>query len=276
MGEVYKLKDLKLDRIVAGKIVRRDRRDGAASPAFLQEARAMALFSDRRIVRIFEFRDGDPALIVMEHVEGFELGRIGPSLEFAQRARVLAEVCDAVHHAHGLGIQHRDLKPSNIMVDAALLPRILDFGLSAGDPRKGHLKGTVRYIAPEQLDPSQPIDARTDVYALGVILYELLAGRPPYEGGSDQEIVDAIRAGAAAAADRDRSAHSRAAPGDRAEGHGDGSPVSGTRPRRTWRSICAGSSPAVRCSRARRSTRRHSGAAPAPISSTSPSGCSSG
>jgi hypothetical protein len=194
MGEVYKLKDLKLDRIVAGKIVRPDRRMSGVA-GFLQEAKAMALFSDRRIVRIFEFRDGDPALIVMEHVEGFELGRIGPSLEFAQRARVLAEICDAVHHAHGLGIQHRDLKPSNIMVDAALLPRILDFGLSAGDPHKGHLKGTVRYIAPEQLDPSQPIDARTDVYALGVILYELLAARPPYEGGSDQEIVDAIRAG---------------------------------------------------------------------------------
>ena len=194
MGEVYKLKDLKLDRIVAGKIVRPDRgMSGVAG--FLQEAKAMALFSDRRIVRIFEFRDGDPALIVMEHVEGFELGRIGPSLEFAQRARVLAEICDAVHHAHGLGIQHRDLKPSNIMVDAALLPRILDFGLSAGDPHKGHLKGTVRYIAPEQLDPSQPIDARTDVYSLGVILYELLAARPPYVGGSDQEIVDAIRAG---------------------------------------------------------------------------------
>jgi hypothetical protein len=192
MGEVYKLRDLTLDRIVAGKIVRRDRRvPGMAD--FLHEARAMALFSDRRIVRIFEFRDGDPAVIVMEYVEGFELGRIGPSLEFAQRARVLAEVCDAVHHAHGLGIQHRDLKPSNIMVDAALLPRILDFGLSAGDPRKGHLKGTVRYIAPEQLDPSQPIDARTDVYALGVICYELLSGRPPYDGASDQEIVAAIR-----------------------------------------------------------------------------------
>jgi serine/threonine protein kinase len=194
MGEVYKLKDLALDRIVAGKIVRRDQRTAGVA-GFLREARALALFSDPRIVRIFEFREGEPALIVMEHVEGFELGRIGPSLEFAQRARVLAEVCDAVHHAHRLGIQHRDLKPSNIMLDAGLLPRILDFGLSAGDPRTGHLQGTVRYLAPEQLDPSRPIDARTDVYALGVILYELVAGRPPYDGTSDREIVDAIQTG---------------------------------------------------------------------------------
>ena len=193
MGEVYKLKDLQLDRIVAGKIVRRDR--GGRAAAFLREARAMALFSDRRIVRVFEFRAGRPELIVMEFVEGFELGRIGPSLEYSQRARVLAEVAEAVHHAHTLGIQHRDLKPSNIMVDAALVPRILDFGLSGGDPGAGHLQGTVRYIAPEQLDPSRPIDGRTDVYALGVILYELLAARPPYDGDSDAAIVSAIRQG---------------------------------------------------------------------------------
>jgi len=194
MGEVYKLKDTRLDRIVAGKIIRRDRALAGVTE-FLGEARALALFSDPRIVRIFEFRPDDPALIVMEYVEGFELGRIGRSLEFPQRARVIREVCDAVHHAHTLGIQHRDLKPSNIMVDAALQPRILDFGLSTGDPGRGHLKGTIRYIAPEQLDRSLPIDARTDVYALGVILYEMLAGQAPYDGSSDQAIVDAIRVG---------------------------------------------------------------------------------
>lgn len=193
MGEVYKLKDLTLDRVVAGKIVRRDR--GAAAARFLQEARAMALFSDRRIAHIFEFRPGDPALIVMEFVEGFELGRIGPSLEFTQRARLIAEVCDAVQHAHALGVQHRDLKPSNIMVDAALVPRVLDFGLSGGDPAGGHLQGTVRYLAPEQLDPGRTIDARTDVHALGVVLYELLCGRPPYDGTSDGDVLAAIQCG---------------------------------------------------------------------------------
>jgi serine/threonine protein kinase len=196
MGEVYKLQDLRLDRVVAAKVIRRDRQAAvrAGMEAFLREARALALFSDRRLVQVFEFRpDADPPVIIMEFVDGFELGRLAPSLEFAQRARVMAEVCEAVHHAHSMGVQHRDLKPSNIMLDARLSPRVLDFGLSAGHPSRGHLVGTLPYVAPEQLDPTQPIDARTDVYALGTILYELLAGRPPY--AQDENQIDAIRRG---------------------------------------------------------------------------------
>ena len=196
MGEVFKLRDLTLDRIVAAKVIRRDPRAPVGVGDFLREARAMALFADPRIVRIFEFRpESDPPVIIMEYVEGFELGRIGPSLEFAQRARILIDICDALEHAHALGLQHRDLKPSNIMLDAQLAPRILDFGLSSGHPYRGHLKGTLHYVAPEQLDPSQPIDRRTDVYALGVVLYELLCGRPPYAAASDEGVVAAIRAG---------------------------------------------------------------------------------
>jgi hypothetical protein len=197
MGEVFKLKDLRLDRIVAAKVVRPDRLRPlkAGVDAFLREARALALFSDRRIVQVFDFRpDADPPAIIMEFVEGFELGRIGPSLEFAQRARIMAEIAEAVHHAHTLGLQHRDLKPSNIMLDAQLAPRILDFGLSAGDPTRGHMAGTLPYVAPEQLDLSRPIDGRTDVYALGVIFYELLCGRPPYEG-DDRAVLASIREG---------------------------------------------------------------------------------
>lgn len=182
MGEVYKLRDRTLDRTVAAKVMRADRYAGWAPriDGFLREARALALFSDRRIVQIHEARlDANPPVLIMELVEGFELGRLAPSLDFLHRARIMIEVCEAVHHAHTLGIQHRDLKPSNIMVDASLAPRILDFGLSAGDPSRGHLVGTPPYVAPEQLDPSRPIDARADVYALGVILYELLCRQHP-------------------------------------------------------------------------------------------------
>ncbi len=197
MGEVFKLKDLTLDRLVAAKVIRGGgtSRWNERMQQFLREARALALFADRRIVQVFEFRaDAEPPVIIMEFVEGFELGRLGPSLELAQRARILVEVCEAVHHAHSLGLQHRDLKPSNIMLDARLAPRILDFGLSGGDPLTGHLKGTIPYVAPEQLDPSRAIDARTDVYALGVIAYELICGRPPYSG-TDEGTLDQIREG---------------------------------------------------------------------------------
>ena len=196
MGQVYKLHDLKLDRVVAAKVMRPDQRIARPVADFLREARSMALFQDRRIVQIFEFRsEATPPVIIMELVEGFELGRIGPSLELSQQARVLVEVCDAIQHAHALGIQHRDLKPSNIMLDVALSPKILDFGLSAGAPTEGHFIGTPHYLAPEQLDPAAPIDARTDVYALGVILYELLSNTVPYGGATPSDILAALRRG---------------------------------------------------------------------------------
>jgi len=193
MGDVYKLHDVTLDRLVAAKVLRGAGRTARLS-ALLREAKSMALFSDPRIVRIFELRaESDPPVIIMEHVEGFELGRVGPSLEFRQRAALIRDVCEAIHHAHALGLQHRDLKSSNIMVDGRLQPKILDFGLSDGDPTSGHLRGTPAYVAPEQLDPTLPIDARTDVYALGVVFYELLSGSLPYTGTSDDEVLSAIR-----------------------------------------------------------------------------------
>jgi predicted Ser/Thr protein kinase len=196
MGEVYKLHDLKLDRAVAAKIVRRDRAAADTLREFLGEARTLALFQDRRVVQIHEFRDDtDPPVIIMEFVDGFELGQVASSLEYGQRARIVEQVAEAIHHAHRLGIQHRDLKPSNIMLDAALSPKILDFGLSTGDPARGHRRGTLPYLAPEQLDASQPIDARTDVYALGVILYEILCGDVPYSDPSEEHVLDAIRQG---------------------------------------------------------------------------------
>jgi hypothetical protein len=100
-----------------------------------------------------------------------------------------------VHHAHSLGLTHRDLKPANVMLDAQLTPRILDFGLSGHDPLSGHLKGTLPYIAPEQLDPAHTIDARSDVYALGAILYELSCGSPPHGGVEGAALLAAIRHG---------------------------------------------------------------------------------
>lgn len=196
MGEVYKLRDLTLDRVVAAKVLRGDGRVATGFAEFLGEARALALFADPRIVQIHEFRErAEPPVLIMEFVDGFELGRIGPSLEYRQRARIVKDVCDALEHAHRLGLQHRDLKPSNIMLDAQLRPKILDFGLSASDPTRGHFLGTPQYLAPEQIDPSMPIDARTDVYGLGGVLYELLCGAPPIDGGEVGTCLEQIRSG---------------------------------------------------------------------------------
>ena len=195
-GEVFKLEDLELGRVVAAKVLRADSALGATVADFLSEARALALFADPRIVRILEFRRSqDRPVLLMEFVDGFELDELGPSLEFSQRARLMVEIAEAIHHAHTLGVQHRDLKPANILVDSALMPHILDFGLSQADPRRGHFLGTLSYMAPELFDAERTIDERTDVYALGVVLYELLCGSRPYSGRDEEELMDAIREG---------------------------------------------------------------------------------
>jgi hypothetical protein len=194
-GDVYKAFDLTLGRVVAAKVLRRDSPLTTVLPDFLREARSLALFDDPRIVRLLEFRAGEPAVLLMEYVDGFTLSEIGPSLEFPQRARVVAEVADALHRAHALGLQHRDIKPANVLVDAKLQPKILDFGVSRAEPDRGHGLGTLDYMAPEQLDPSRAIDARADVYALGVVLYELLCGGRPYEGADAAQTLRLIREG---------------------------------------------------------------------------------
>jgi serine/threonine protein kinase len=194
-GDVYKVEDLTLGRIVAAKVLRRDSPLAAGGADLLREAKSLALSRDPRFVKLLEFRPGDPPVLLMEYVLGFELTEIGRSLEFPQRARLMAEVAEALQRAHELGFQHRDLKPGNILVEPNLRPRILDLGLARGEPDRGHGKGTLAYMAPEQLDPTQPIDALADVYALGVVLYELLCGSRPYAGVTDEETIQAVREG---------------------------------------------------------------------------------
>lgn len=196
-GRVYKLLDLKLGRMVAAKVLQPDSKLKATFGDFLREARAMALFDDPRIVRIFDFRPQETnPFLLMEYVDGFQLDRLGQSLEFRQRTRIMAEIAETIHSAHQRGIQHRDLKPANILLDAKLCPKILDFGLSQSEGDRGHGRGTLPYMAPEQIDPGQTIDERTDIYALGVVFYELLCGVLPYKGESTKETIEAIREGA--------------------------------------------------------------------------------
>ncbi len=174
-------------------------RPGLVSPAllkrFAREAQILGRLHHPGIAQIHEAgvaEDGQP-FFAMEFVRGLSLDEYARrhGLDSAGRLDLLTRVCEAVQHAHDRGIIHRDLKPSNILVDETGQPRVLDFGVArAADPGTvtsasvtgtGQLVGTLGYMSPEQVvaDPDA-LDCRSDVYTLGVILFQLLAGRPPY------------------------------------------------------------------------------------------------
>ncbi|HKB39356.1 MAG TPA: serine/threonine-protein kinase, partial [Gemmataceae bacterium] len=196
MGAVYEAEQDCPRRPVALKVIR----PGLVSPALLRrfgrEAHILGCLQHPGIAQIYEAgvaEDGQPffALELIRGVALDEYARLG-SLTLPARLELLARVCDAVQHAHDRGVIHRDLKPGNVLVDETGQPRVLDFGVAratdadvlteAGLTRTGHLVGTPGYMSPEQLtgDPAA-VDHRADVYALGVILFELLARRLPYQ-----------------------------------------------------------------------------------------------
>jgi tetratricopeptide (TPR) repeat protein/predicted Ser/Thr protein kinase len=198
MGVVYQAQQEQPRRLVALKIIK----PGWSSPELLrrfqQEAQALGRLQHPGIAMIYEAgtaADAGPVPLpyfAMEFIQGTSLGKYADDhgLTTRERLEIMAKVCDAVDHAHQRGIIHRDLKPGNILVDETGQPKILDFGVarvtdsdvhSTRQTDLGQLLGTVAYMSPEQVlaDPLE-LDTRSDVYALGVILYELLAGRLPY------------------------------------------------------------------------------------------------
>lgn len=212
MGAVYVAEQQRPRRTVALKLIR----TGAAARGLLRrfehEAEVLGRLQHAGIAQIFEagtamLEPGDrlQPFIAMELVEGPPITEYATSRDLGveERLALLARVCDAVHHAHQRGVIHRDLKPANILVDPSGQPKVLDFGVArAADPdlqlttiqtHIGQLIGTLPYMSPEQVlgDPRE-VDTRTDVYALGVILYQLLAGRLPIDV-SGRAIPDAIR-----------------------------------------------------------------------------------
>jgi hypothetical protein len=197
MGRVYLARRLKLNQLVALKVIR-ERWGGTETAARTRhEAEVMARLNDPHIVQIYDIAEhnGRPCL-VLEFVPGESLTdrlKRGPILP-DQAARLMETLARAAHHFHQHDIVHRDLKPANILLGgdpslplAQLMPKISDFGLaraldaSHGRTRSGAIIGTPEYMAPEQArGDSGQVDCRTDVYALGAILYECLTGRPPF------------------------------------------------------------------------------------------------
>ena len=211
MGEVYRAHDERLQRDVAIKVLPPSSvGDSAARSRLLREARAAAALNHPHICTVFEVgEESDQAFIAMELVEGQTLDTLIPvgGLPLAQGLKYGVQIADAVAHAHERGILHRDLKAANVMVTPAGRTKVLDFGLakhldaaSSADvtgsapsslTQAGAVMGTLSYMAPEVLR-GQPADARSDVWALGVILYELASGQRPFAGQTPFEISAAI------------------------------------------------------------------------------------
>ena len=203
MGIVYKARQKGLDRLVALKVLRPSVAESEEGlHRFLLEARSAARIQHPHVVPIHEVSsDGGPPFFTMEYVEGRPLSEAlrEPSRSYRDFAECLRKVALAVHHAHGMGVIHRDLKPANILLDRAGEPRVTDFGI-AKDLRSssritdaGVVVGTPCYMAPEQArGESERLGPATDVYALGAILYECLAKRPPFEGRTPAETLHLV------------------------------------------------------------------------------------
>ncbi len=201
MGVVYEAEDARLRRKVAIKLLPPEySRDRAAKERFLREARAASALDDPNICTVYDIGESDGQLyIVMACYEGETLKERlarGP-LPVAEARQVAIEVARALDRAHEAGIVHRDIKPANVMLTRRGKVKILDFGIAkiAGDTtltRTGSSPGTPAYMSPEQAR-GDPVDGRSDLWALGVLLYEMLTGRRPFPGEDERAILSAVQ-----------------------------------------------------------------------------------
>src|SRR5260370_11138780 len=198
MGVVYEAEQEQPRRIVALKVIKLGLTSLDPIRRFEQETRVLGRLQHPGIAQIYEAGTADTCFgpqryFAMEFIRGRSLCEYaaGLNLNLRPRLQLIIKICEAVHHAHERGVIHRDLKPGNILVDEAGQPKILDFGVARATDSDAHVTrqtdlgqvvGTLSYMSPEQVlgDPLA-LDTRSDVYALGVILYELLAGRMPYQ-----------------------------------------------------------------------------------------------
>jgi serine/threonine protein kinase len=191
MGRVYKVLDREVRGKVALKLIRPEiAADPAAIDRFRDELKTARGLSHPNICRVFDLgRDGDRYFLTMEYVSGEDLksmiamsGQLGVGTALS----IAKQVCDGLREAHRHGVVHRDLKPQNVQIDKGGHAKIMDFGIARSGAARGLTGagvalGTPQYMAPEQVE-AKPVDARSDLYSLGIILYEMLTGRVPFDG----------------------------------------------------------------------------------------------
>jgi tRNA A-37 threonylcarbamoyl transferase component Bud32 len=204
MGQVFVAENLAIGQRVAVKVLKAELlADPTFRMRFQQEAEAIAAVEHRNVARFLDLVVGDPTFIVMEYVRGPTLGQVIrdkkrlPALD----AMFIAErLCWALDAAHGRGVVHRDIKPSNVILspdgENEIEPKLIDFGLAKvaaasnekGLTRTGQIVGTPDYMSPEQI-ANKEVDARSDVYSLGCLVFEMCVGHPPFTGGDDVQVL---------------------------------------------------------------------------------------
>jgi eukaryotic-like serine/threonine-protein kinase len=211
MGEVYKARDARLDRLVAIKILPHDKTgDEERKRRFVQEAKAASALNHPNIVTIFDIgSENGIDFLVMELVPGKSLDQLIPrtGMRLSEILRAAVQIADAFSQAHAAGIVHRDLKPANVMVTPESQVKILDFGLAkltqsapsesdatrtiAAHTGQGAVLGTTAYMSPEQAE-GKPVDGRSDIFAFGSLLYEMSTGQRAFRGDTQMSTISAI------------------------------------------------------------------------------------
>src|SRR5262245_259877 len=211
MGEVYRARDAKLDRAVALKILPEEMSaDGDRMRRFSREAKAASALNHPNVAHIYEIGEAEGVIfIAMEYVEGQTLAAKinGHPLEVSEIVEIGSQIADALDEAHGKGITHRDIKPANVMLTLRGQVKVLDFGLAkiarpkeqavasdistAAKTNPGVVMGTVPYMSPEQA-LGREVDHRSDLFSLGILLYEMATGRLPFAGANTSETLDRI------------------------------------------------------------------------------------
>jgi hypothetical protein len=208
MGEVYEARDTRLNRPVALKVIKREvAADPARRQRLAREARAAAMLNHPHIVTLHSLDEHDGILfLTMELIDGATLGDTIPSrgLPIDRCVRMAVQLADAMAAAHAVGVIHRDLKPANIMITREGVLKVLDFGLSKSEVDRavasvttealstdGSVMGTAPYMAPEVIEGGEA-DARSDIFSLGIVLFEMATGRRPFAGDTPLAVITGI------------------------------------------------------------------------------------